>query len=100
MMFSEKTVLIGGGIALAALVLYIIAMGGVRNAGKGVGQAAVGAVDGGAAGVVVGVGNVMGLPDTDMSKCRAAMAAGETLDASLYCPAPVFIKWMATGQAS
>lgn len=100
MIASDKALLIGGGIALAALVLYIVAMGGVKNAGKGIGQAAVAGVDGTAAGVVVGAGNIMGIPDTDIDKCRAAMAAGDTLDASLYCPAPVFIKWMATGKAS
>lgn len=100
MIASDKALLIGGGIAFAALVLYIIAAGGFRNAGRGAGKAAVGAADGAAAGVVVGAGSIMGIPDTDMDKCRAAMAAGDTFDASLYCPAPVFLKYITTGATS
>lgn len=45
-----------------------------------------------AAGVVVGLGNQVGIPDTDKNECAKALAEGRYWDASFACPAGTFIK--------
>ena len=92
-MISEKALIVGGGLAIGAALAYV--------AGKGVKDttaAAVGVVGDVAAGVVIGAGEVVGVPNTDTDKCRQAMRLGNTMDASLYCPATTFLKYLVTGQ--
>lgn len=48
-------------------------------------------------GAVLGIGDAIGIPRTDAEKCEAAIKAGNTLDASFYCPAGTFLK-SAAGQ--
>lgn len=44
-----------------------------------------------AAGLVIGTGDVLGIPRTDMNECQRALAEGRTLDASFACPAGTFL---------
>lgn len=96
-MINNKALLIGACIALGALVVFVIAKGGLSKAAAAVGTAAVGAADGAAGGVVQGIGATIGVPMTDEQKCQAAMASGNYTDASFYCPAPTFLKFVASG---
>lgn len=88
--FTDKQILIGGAV-LAGLGLAWYAARGAQGIGADIGSATVKAVDGVAAGVVVGIGGLFGLPDTDAAKGNAAVAAGDWLGASAYLPAPQFV---------
>lgn len=87
-----KTVhLIAGGAVLAALA-YVLLNG--RNAGAAMGGAVVDLADGIIGGVVVGAGQVVGVPPTNLSECERAKAEGRTWDASFACPAGNFLKYV------
>lgn len=43
------------------------------------------------AGLVIGTGDVLGIPRTDMNECQRALAEGRTWDASFACPAGTFL---------
>lgn len=84
-----------GGLGLLVLAGLVKKGGGTAGgaaaaAGEAVGQAAVNV----AAGTVVGAGQAVGIPKTDNTKCNAAIAAGNTMDASFYCPAGTFIRYL------
>lgn len=72
----------------AGLVWYVSRrFGSVENAAA----AAVGAVGSAATGAVVGVGQAVGIPATNMTQCQRDKAAGNWWDASFSCPAGDFI---------
>lgn len=90
---------IGAGVAVLGYWLARRAAGDTRPMatviGEGLGTAAANVVSGAATGVVTGAGAAVGIPATDASRCEAAKAAGDTWEASKYCPAPEFLRWSA-----
>lgn len=84
----------------AAVVLVYFATKAARavsDAGPaGIGAAVGAGVVNAGAGVVMGIGDAVGLPRTEMNACEQAMAEGRTWDASFLCPAPVFLKYLAS----
>lgn len=80
---------VGAGLGVAAVML-----GGSKagDAGRALGGAAVDMVDGVVSGVVVGAGELVGIPATNETECERAIREGRTLDASFACPAGTFIK--------
>lgn len=86
---TEKTLLYVG---LGALGLMIVAPGFF---GQLLGRTAV---EGGkilvktGEGVVIGIGEAVGIPQTDATLCEQAIAEGRYWDASFYCPAGTFLK--------
>lgn len=85
-------------IAVAAgVALYVIKKGSLGAAAAGVTAGVVtGAADivGGAlAGAVIGAGEVVGVPQTDLDKCKACIRAGDNFGASKYCTAGQFATW-------
>ena len=84
-----ETVLAGAA-ALAILAVGIfVAKKGVAGATAAVAGAAVDA----AAGVVVGIGQTIGIPATSETECEKAKREGRTLDASFACPAGDFLSY-------
>lgn len=84
--------LAAGGV-VAGLAAYVVVKGprGVaKNLAEGVGTAAGAVIEGG----VVGLGRVVGVPETSMSQCQRDIAAGDTLAASFSCPAKEFIQYV------
>jgi hypothetical protein len=73
---ATAVVLVGAGVALWALWRY-----GLPNASQAAGNA------------VQAVGETVGLPRTDRTRCEDAKARGAALDASIYCPAGEFVAW-------
>lgn len=89
MLELDRYIVVGGGLLLIAAVAYV-AVRGTREAAASV---AAGAVDA-AGGIVIGLGDGLGLPRTQAEKCAAAKAAGDTWEASFACPAGDFLKWV------
>lgn len=87
MTIKAQTLLIAGGILAGALVIAYVARKGITGAAAD----AVGAVADAGAGVVLGVGDVLGVPRTEVTRCEAAKAAGNLWEVSLYCPASDYL---------
>lgn len=81
------------GAAVAASLAYV-AITGTKNAGQAIGGAAVDMVDGLIGGVVVGAGQVVGIPATNKTQCELDTAAGNTWAASFSCPAKKFLSYL------
>lgn len=92
MKFPPTYALIGG--AAVAAYLYIKAKGGATNAGQAIGTGTVDLANGIIGGTVTGIGEVVGIPATNLSKCEQAKAEGRTWDASFACPAKDFISYL------
>lgn len=87
-------------VAAGLLFLAYVWHRGAGGVAQDVSHAAVSAAGGVVTGTVQGVGDTLGIPETDAQKCQAAIAAGDTWNASLYCPAGTFIKSIFTGGGS
>lgn len=79
--------LLGAGLVVVVLGAWYL-QSRLTNVAAGV----VGAVADVGAGVAIGVGDVLGLPRTDLTECERAIAEGRTWDASFVCPAGTFIR--------
>lgn len=85
--------------AVAAVYIVTRAARAAADLGPvGIGAAVGGAVVDTGAGVVLGIGDAVGLPRTDLDECRRAMAEGRTLDASMVCPLPIFIEYIVSSK--
>jgi hypothetical protein len=90
----EEKILIGGALVVGGYI-FLRGFGGVA---KDVTKAAVDTAGGVVAGVAVGVGDMVGLPETNVDLCELAISKGEYMSASIHCGAPRFIKFLATGK--
>ncbi|KDP85607.1 hypothetical protein CF70_012985 [Cupriavidus sp. SK-3] len=87
---TTAKLLIAAG-AVAALAFIVKKNGGVQGVAAGVVKALFGAAGDAASGVVLGIGDAIGVPRTDMTACEQAIAEGRTWDASFACPAGTFL---------
>lgn len=87
---NPNLILIALGVSAVAVLIAN------RKAAAALGGAAVDAVDGVLSGVVVGIGERVGIPATSETECERAMREGRTWDASFACPAATFIKYLAS----
>ena len=95
MKISTDALLIAGGIGVAVLaVAWLSRKGNAQAVGETVGEAAVSTIVGAGTGVVLGVGEAVGVPRTNMTECERAKAEGRTWDASFACPAGDFLKYV------
>lgn len=78
---------IAGGLVLVGLVLYVWQKG-IAGATK----AAVNAASDAVGGAVVGLGDAIGIPETNMSECEQLLAGGHYWDATFKCPAGTLLK--------
>lgn len=65
---------------------------------KGVAADTVKAIGNTGAGVVIGAGQVVGIPETSNTQCEIDIANGDYWKASASCPAPRFIQYTITGK--
>ena len=95
-MKTQHLYLVAGGVVTAALVWAVTRASSTSasNAGQYIGGAVVDMADGVIGGTVVGVGQIFGIPATNLTKCERAKAEGRTWDASFDCPAGDFIKYL------
>lgn len=77
----------------AAAVVIALKFKDLRGIGAGVGGAAVDVVDGLISGAVIGIGQGVGVPPTNLTACQRAIAEGRTWDASFACPAKDFLSY-------
>lgn len=89
---AENAIVYVAGFAILAAIVYV-AVRGVGGAAQDLTRAGVNVAGGAASGVVRGVSDVIGIPDTDAARCQQAIAAGDSWDASIYCPAGTFLKY-------
>jgi hypothetical protein len=92
-MMVKPAYLIAGGAVLAALA-WVSLRGGPKKTGQAIGGAIVDMADGVIGGAVTGAAELVGIPKTDREKCQQAKAEGRTWDASFYCPAGEFIRYL------
>lgn len=85
------------GLSAAGVALYVIKKGSVAAAAQDAVAGAIsgiGSLAGGVGGgVVLGVGDLLGVPRTNESRCEMAKRLGNSWDASKYCDAGDFISW-------
>ncbi|WP_250479117.1 MULTISPECIES: hypothetical protein [unclassified Caballeronia] len=94
-----KTELVIAG-ALIVAALYVAKKASAALSNPDVGLDAGAAVSSGmvtltgnvAGGVILGIGDAVGIPRTNMTECQRALAEGRTWDASFACPASTFIQ--------
>lgn len=79
--------------AVAAALVYA-SWKGAAGTGAAIGGAAVDLADGIVGGVVVGIGQGIGIPATNLTECEKAKAEGRTLDASFACTASDFLSYL------
>lgn len=77
----------------AAAVVIVLKFKDLKGIGAGVGGAAVDVVDGLISGAVIGIGQGVGVPPTNLTACQRAIAEGRTWDASFACPAKDFLSY-------
>lgn len=94
MELQDDAMLLGAGaLVVLAAVWWISRKGSAAQVGVAAGQA----VGDAAAGVVVGIGQSLGVPATELTKCEACKAAGDVLGASFACSAGDFLSWVGAG---
>lgn len=86
--------LIAGAAVIGALVWAATRTGGAAGLGSTIGGAAVDLVDGAVSGVVIGAGELVGIPATSKTQCERDKAAGDTWAASFSCPAKDFLTYV------
>lgn len=87
----NKLTVIAIGAGLGAALVFLKAGTNAGDAGRALGGAAVDLVDGTVSGVVFGIGDIVGIPQTDAERGRAELEAGNYWDASFNLPAGEFI---------
>lgn len=90
---TQKQMVMGGA-AAAGLLLAWVATRGARAVAQDTARGIVGIAEGTVTGVVVGIGEAIGVPPTRPTQCQADKAAGRTWDASFSCPAGDFIRYV------
>ena len=85
-----NTAAVLGVLGAAALLALYVAKKGVAGAAAG----AVTAAGDAAAGTVVGIGQVIGIPATNETECEKAKREGRTWDASFACSAGDFLGYV------
>ncbi|MBS4097814.1 MAG: hypothetical protein KGZ83_13365 [Sulfuricella sp.] len=71
-------------IGAVGIVLVVV---NSKKVGETAAKTAVGGVDGMISGTVKGLGAMIGIPETDKERCRAAKAAGKFWKSTAYCSA-------------
>lgn len=83
--------LVAGAGALWWATRQLSSAGGLAGMAESAAAGAIRAVEGVAVGTVKGIGQAVGIPDTNRTSCEADIAAGRWWDASFNCPAGTFI---------
>jgi hypothetical protein len=79
---------------LAWLAARDVTAGGV---GENIGRNIIEGTDGVIAGAVKGVGEIVGIPATNEDQCTLDLARGDLWAASFSCPAPRYLRAVASG---
>lgn len=84
---AQSTVAIALGVVALGVIYYIW-----KNGAGALARGAVNLANSTIGGAVVGVGDVLGVPETNMTECEQLLAAGKYWDASFKCPAGTLVK--------
>ncbi|WP_228892548.1 hypothetical protein [Pseudoduganella aquatica] len=86
----EAVLIVAGVLGVVLLKKKLMEPGAALNAGAAVAHVVADA----GAGVVIGIGDSLGIPRTDETECEKAMREGRSWDASFACPAGTWLKYM------
>lgn len=86
-----------GVVAISGLAIWLL-MRGFGGVAKDAAKATVNVATGAVAGVAVGVGAAVGLPETDLDQCELDIKNGDYWGASVHCSAGRFLRYSATGK--
>ncbi len=89
-MNAQKLAVAAGLVVLGVGAVWLWRRG-VAGVAEDVAAGAAKVASGAVTGMVKGAANIVGIPDTDMAKCRQAIAEGRLWDASFACPASDFL---------
>ncbi|MCM2250849.1 MAG: hypothetical protein NDJ19_00680 [Ramlibacter sp.] len=78
-------------------VLWLASRASAGTVGQSIGRNVIEGADGAVAGAVVALGDIVGIPETDADQCTLDLARGDLWAASFSCPAPRFVKAVASG---
>lgn len=84
----ETWLWIAGGVAALWLFGPSIIPGFARETARRAGSIVIESAEG----VVIGIGEAIGIPPTDAARCQQEVDAGNWFEASKYCPAGTFLK--------
>lgn len=82
------------GVAAGAALWFLMRP---KDVAQSVARAGVGVVTGAASGVVVGIGEALGIPETNRTQCQIDKANGDKWAASFSCPAGDYLKYIFNG---
>lgn len=97
MKVSLPTLYVLAGLGVVGVAWAMTRQGAAAAAGEAAAHAVVDAAEGAIRGTVIGVGEVVGIPETDNDQCTLDLARGDLWAASFSCPAPRYLKAIATG---
>jgi hypothetical protein len=89
---GTKVKLVLMGLAVGGVVWF--ATQGVQGIARSAFSNAIGLGVGAAEGVVLGVGDAVGVPRTNKTACEQAKSEGRTWDASFDCEATDFVRYL------
>ena len=84
-------------IAIAGVGLLLVAPKITGYLANQAAQNVVNAAGGVATGTVLAIGDTVGIPRTNLTKCQQDLMAGKTWDASFSCPAGDYLKYLYDG---
>lgn len=90
-MTNDRALMLGA-LGVGAGLVAASVMRNARNVGQALGEGAAGAAIGAGEGVVLGVGDAVGIPRTDDDQCTIDLANGDLWAASFSCPAGRYIE--------
>lgn len=91
-MMNTQKMLILAALGLGAGAAVYVAYRGLNGVARDASKAGVNVATGLVTGTVAGIGEAVGIPDTDPDKCAAAVAAGDSWEASFACPVGTWLK--------
>lgn len=96
MILKPQVLMIGAAVGVGVLALLYLRRQTAQGTGEAIGGALADMASGIFSGTVLGVGDAVGVPRTDLTECERAKLEGRTWDASFVCEAVDYLKYLVT----
>lgn len=81
-------------VAGAAVIAFLLVRNNLKEVAASTVKAGIGAMGEVGTGVIVGIGDVIGVPRTSETECERAMREGSAWEASKYCDGITYFKYI------